>query len=390
VERGLRALADLGWHAVTDAREFADAYRGRRVLVTGHTGFKGAWLSLWLLRLGAEVHGISLGRISDPALFAVLGLQTQMDHRIGDVRDAALVHEVAADVRPHVVFHLAGQSIVRNGYADPTESFATNVLGTAHVLDAVRRVGEACCAVLVTSDKTYRNRGWEWAYRENDELGGRDPYSASKACAELVVRSYHASYFSTPGSPVRIASARAGNVVGGGDWAPGRIVPDCMRAWSQGRPVEVRNPGATRPWQHVLEPLSGYLALGAALLVDDAVAGEPFNFGPLSDAGTQVIDVIEMLSSFWSFEGQSERVHVAPSDGPYEAERLKLACDKAMTRLGWWSVLPLAEMARLTAEWYQAFYRGPGESVRHLTEQQIADYVLLARSQDVAWAQSRP
>lgn len=371
---------------MSDAAEFGDFYSGKRVLVTGHTGFKGAWLSEWLLRLGARVYGVSLGPISEPDLFGTLGLRARMDHRIGDVRDAGLVHDIVNDVGPDVVFHLAGQAIVRNGYDDPVQSFATNALGTVHVLDALRRRGTGCCAVLVTSDKSYRNRGWEWAYREDDELGGPDPYSASKACAELVVRAYHASYFAAAGSPVRIGSARAGNVIGGGDWAAGRIVPDCMRAWSQGRPVDVRHPAATRPWQHVLEPLSGYLALGAALLADDAVAGEPFNFGPRTDAGTPVAEIIGLLSACWSFEGQRERVRIAPVDGPQEAERLKLACDKAMTRLQWWSVLPLADTARLTADWYRAYYHESLEVVRALTVRQIADYVVRARDQDVAWA----
>ena len=242
---------------------FCGLYAGKRVLVTGHTGFKGSWLCEWLLGLGAKVTGYSLSPPTQPALFEQLGLAGRLRHIIGDIRDLPGLSRALRKARPDFVFHLAAQPLVRDSYANPVETFAVNLMGTVHVLEALRSVRHPCAAVFITTDKCYENREWAYGYREDDPLGGSDPYSASKGAAELAISSYRRSFFGS--HPVRIASARAGNVIGGGDWAVDRIVPDCMRALEKGKPIPVRNPKATRPWQHVLEPLSGYLWLGACL-----------------------------------------------------------------------------------------------------------------------------
>ncbi|MDE2490767.1 MAG: CDP-glucose 4,6-dehydratase, partial [Elusimicrobia bacterium] len=277
---------------VTDA--FGGAFRGRRVLVTGHTGFKGSWLSLWLAELGAEVSGYALAPDESQALFGRLGLERRTDSRLGDVRDAALLEKTLRETRPEIVFHLAAQPLVRASYAAPAETFAVNVQGTANVLDSVRRTETARAVVVVTTDKVYENREDGRAYREDDRLGGRDPYSASKAAAEIVAASYRASFFSAPGA-ASIATARAGNVIGGGDDAADRLLPDCVRALTAGRDVVVRNPASVRPWQHVLEPLSGYLRLAERQLAEPARFASAWNFGPsLDGAGLPVLEVARL------------------------------------------------------------------------------------------------
>ncbi|MGI8807506.1 MAG: CDP-glucose 4,6-dehydratase [Acidimicrobiales bacterium] len=375
---------------MTAAEPFEGCYRGRRVLVTGHTGFKGAWLSAWLLHLGAEVHGLSIGTVSQPSLFEILELERRMDHRLGDIRDPDVVVAALEDVRPDIVFHLAAQPIVRASLAEPLATLATNAMGTAHLLEGLRTLGRPVQAVLITSDKAYRNKEWEWGYRETDELGGRDPYSASKACAELVIRTYHDSYFSGEGSLVNVASTRAGNVIGGGDWAECRVVPDCIRAWSQGKPVEVRNPAATRPWQHVLEPLSGYLALGRALTAGEQVAGHAFNFGPAAEVSAPVIDLIENLGRFWSFGGLEDRVRVLADGDAREAGLLKLNCDKALARLRWRPALDFDQTARLTAGWYETYYRDGPSAMFDFTQGQVEEYVTTARAKGLPWTGHTP
>lgn len=256
-----------------------NVFANTKVLVTGHTGFKGSWLSLWLTQLGAQVSGISLGVPTEPSHFAAAGLVERIqDYRL-DIRDGTALKSLVQDIQPDFVFHLAAQPLVRRSYADPVETWQTNAMGTINVLEALRGLKNPCVAVLITSDKCYDNVEWVWGYRETDALGGPDPYSASKGAAELAIRSYVRSYFPKDG-PVRIGVGRAGNVIGGGDWADDRIVPDCVHAWSRGETVQLRNPLATRPWQHVLEPLSGYLNLAIALHLDAKWHGEPFNFGP--------------------------------------------------------------------------------------------------------------
>ncbi len=360
-------------------------YRGKRVLVTGCTGFKGSWLSLWLHRLGAEVSGLANGMPTDPCMFEVIGAHEFVDYHAGDVRDAAFVSATIDRVQPDVVFHLAAQSIVATSYEDPALTFATNVMGTVHVLDALRRVDKPVTAVMVTSDKCYENVEWLYGYREIDALGGKDPYSASKAGAEMAIRAWFCSYFSKAGANVRLAPVRAGNVIGGGDWASARIVPDCMRAWSAKAPVVVRRPEATRPWQHVLEPLSGYLAIGAELMNSPKRTGEAYNFGPPAENNYSVVELIRALALDWGFEKEADFAEVGPAGGFAEAGLLKLSCDKALAHLAWRPTLNFKETARLTSSWYERYYHDPSTRMRQLTADQISEYEALARTRSAAW-----
>jgi len=361
---------------------FAGIYHKKRVLVTGHTGFKGSWLSAWLLHLGAKVAGFSLGVPTHPANFEVLGLKEKLTHFTGDIRDRQVFIRVMQDFQPELVFHLAAQSLVRRSYAEPAETFETNALGTMNVLEALRLQESCRAAVIITSDKCYRNREWTWGYRENDLLGGDDPYSASKACAELISQAYFKSFFQAPRP--RVATARAGNVIGGGDWAPDRIVPDCLRAWSAGRPVKIRSPQATRPWQHVLEPLSGYLWLGARLWQSDhRVTGESFNFGPPPVVNESVAELIAALGRHWP--QATWEVDQPGNQRPQESTLLKLCCDKAWHFLKWQAVLPLAEAIRFTGEWYRTYYEQGTAPMFDLTLRQIQDYQARAQAEGLAW-----
>lgn len=372
----IRAVEDLGMIA---------AYRNKRVLVTGCTGFKGTWLSLWLQMLGARVSGLAIGRPSDPAMFDVIGATRFVDFHQGDVRDLAFVHDVIDRCSPDIVFHLAAQSIVATSYEDPVQTFATNVMGTANVLESLRRLGRPAAAVMVTSDKCYENVEWLYGYREIDALGGKDPYSASKAGAEMAIRAWHQSFFAGPDSPVRISSVRAGNVIGGGDWASARIVPDCMRAWSAKSSVSVRRPNATRPWQHVLEPLSGYLAVGVDLLGGHRCAGEAYNFGPPAENNYSVIELIRALAVHWQYRQESEYAAVDSAGAFAEAGLLKLNCDKALAHLAWRPTLNFAETAELTSEWYERYYHGDAARMLDITRAQIDRYSALARERGAAW-----
>ncbi len=355
------------------------------MLVTGHTGFKGSWLTVWLKRLGAHVVGLSVDVPTCPSHFEALGLASEIDDRRLDVRNSADVMSAFAQIDPDFVFHLAAQPLVRRSYRAPLETFATNTLGTASVLESLRQAGRSCIAVMITSDKCYDNVEWVWGYRETDRLGGKDPYSGSKGAAELVIRSYFASYFADAGSPVRIAAVRAGNVIGGGDWAEDRIVPDCMRSWADGRAVEIRNPNATRPWQHVLEPLSGYLWLATRLQADRKLNGEAFNFGPIDLNNKTVKDVIDALARTWS--GPATHAVAASSADSAEAGLLQLNCDKAFAQLGWRPTLAFAETIAMTGKWYDAYYGGPpNANMLTLTTSQIETYETLAQERGVAWA----
>lgn len=362
---------------------FADAFKNRSVLVTGHTGFKGSWLTAWLERLGANVSGLSIDVPTNPAHFDVLGLSGRIDDRRIDVRDAGAVAAAIAAIRPNYVFHLAAQPLVRRSYRAPLETFQTNALGTANVLESLRLAGRHCVAVMITSDKCYDNVEWLWGYRESDRLGGKDPYSGSKGAAELVIRSYVASYFAEPGSPVRVGVGRAGNVIGGGDWAEDRIVPDCIHAWAEGRTVEIRNPKATRPWQHVLEPLSGYLWLAARLAEDRKLNGEAFNFGPADTDTQSVKEVIDALAGTWS--GTASHQLVEPPAGHAEAGLLKLNCDKAIALLRWRPTLTFAEAIEMTGSWYDGYYAGSAHAKSAMTMAQIETYEELARMRGLAW-----
>ncbi|WP_119967460.1 CDP-glucose 4,6-dehydratase [Simplicispira lacusdiani] len=341
-------------------------WQGRRVLLTGHTGFKGAWLALWLQRLGAQVTGVALAPATTPALFDLAGVGQGMDSRLCDVRDAAALAAVVRAARPEVVLHLAAQALVRPGYAAPLETFATNVMGTAHVLDALRGLDGVRAVVVVTTDKVYRNLEWAYPYREEDALGGHDPYSASKAACEIVAASYRDAFLAAQG--VALATARAGNVIGGGDWAADRLLPDAVRAWEFGNILEIRRPAATRPWQHVLEPLAAYLRLAQALWQDAGRAGA-YNFGPLPHEAATVKDVIEMARRAYPSGAVS---YQNESYGPHEAGWLALETAKARAVLDVAPRWPLAQAVARTMDWYRALHAG-GDA-RALCEADFAAY----------------
>ena len=339
------------------------AYRGRRVLVTGHTGFKGAWLCAWLQRLGAEVSGFSDGVPTEPSHFEALSLE--IDDRRGDVADPAAIAAAIDAVRPEIVFHLAAQSLVRRAYSDPFGTYRTNVLGSLAVFEACRKQGGVRAIVSATTDKVYRNREWEWGYREPDELGGSDPYSASKSCVELLTTSYRESFLRDPGGML-IASVRAGNVIGGGDWAEDRLIPDIVRAVYSGECVRIRNPESTRPWQHVLDPLSGYLEVGARMLAGEREAADAWNFGPEAKASVRVSDILAVMQDMLP----RLRVEIQPDPaGGKESGLLQLDSSKALARLGWrprWE----GEMLERTIAWYKAWYEG-GQTI---TQAQLDAY----------------
>lgn len=343
----------------------AAAWRGRRVLVTGHTGFKGAWLSLWLAELGAEVTGLALAPPTDPSLFVAARVAELVDHHEGDIRDAALVARVVAEARPDVVFHLAAQPLVRLSYREPVETFATNVMGTVHVLEAVRAAAGVGAVVCVTSDKAYENREWVWPYRESDPMGGHDPYSASKGAAELAIAAYRRSFFSA--GETRIASVRAGNVIGGGDWAADRLLPDLVRALEADQPPAIRSPGAVRPWQHVLEALGGYLLIAERLLA--GTGDEAWNFGPAEDDTRPVGWIVERFAALW---GKPAGWAPMPGNHPHEAALLKLDTTKARAQLGWRPAMRLEEALASVVEWHRAV--AGGADARAVTLAQIAGH----------------
>jgi CDP-glucose 4,6-dehydratase len=363
---------------------FDGTYRGRRVLVTGHTGFKGSWLALWLKHLGAEVAGFSIDVPSTPSVFGLLELGDRISHYVGDVRDRSRLAEVIDEFKPEMVFHLAAQALVRRSYADPVTTFETNVLGMLNVLEAIRQHPSIEVAVLITSDKAYRNVEWTWGYREIDQLGGHDPYSGSKSCADLLAQSYYHSFLKD--TPTRVAIARAGNVIGGGDWAADRIVPDAIRAWSRKEPVAVRSPRATRPWQHVLEPLSGYLWLGTELWRRrEDLDGEAFNFGPDAHVNETVGELLDAMAKRWP----DVRWHVPEGfeHGGSEATLLKLSCDKALTLLKWRAVLQFSETVAFTIDWYRNWHQN-NHDLYGYTLRQIDAYCQLAESRALEWART--
>ncbi len=369
------------------ATVFGNVYAGCRILVTGHTGFKGSWLCTWLLDLGANVGGYSIDVPSQPSNFKILDLERRLHHFWGDVRDRGRLNEVFDTFRPDCVFHLAAQPLVRRSYADPVTTFEVNTVGTMNVLECIRHRPWVECVVIITSDKCYRNHGWPWGYRETDTLGGEDPYSASKGCAELVCYAYIHSFFRGGERGARVATARAGNVIGGGDWAEDRLIPDCVRSWSRGDSVVIRYPGATRPWQHVLEPLSGYLWLGSHLLRREPKAvGASYNFGPPATVDHPVETLVRLLSRFWP-EGKWTVDQQALEDRP-EAAVLKLSCDKALADLRWTAVLSFEDTVRFTGEWYRRYYGTTGTDMLEFTRQQIVEYCQQAKDRGLAWTSS--
>jgi CDP-glucose 4,6-dehydratase len=324
-------------------------WNGRRVLVTGHTGFKGSWLSLWLAELGAKVTGYALAPPTTPSLFEQANTASRMQSITADIKDAARVAAVTHEAAPEVIFHLAAQSLVRTSYAEPLDTFATNIMGTAHVLEAARHVSSVRAVVIVTTDKCYENREWAWGYREDDTLGGHDPYSSSKACAELVTSAYRRSFFND--GRIGIASARAGNVIGGGDWAKDRIVPDIVRATLAGQPVVVRNPLSTRPWQHVLDVVGGYLVLAERLHDEPAAYSTAWNFGPSASDVRTVGELARVMCARW---GDGARWTHEPTVQPHEARALTLDSTNARVKLGWAPRLDFESAIRWSVDWYRA------------------------------------
>lgn len=363
-------------------KAFGDIYKGKKVLVTGHTGFKGSWLCVCLLELGAKVTGYSLKAPSNPANFDIIGLQDKLKHVQNDVRNLEGLEKVFDDVLPDIVFHLSAQALTRPSYDMPQETFFTNLGGTVNILECIRKSNSVKAAVIVTSDKCYQNVEWLWGYRENDRLGGDDPYSASKACAEIACHAYIKSFFSKDNAP-RISTARAGNVMGGGDWAADRIVPDCVRAFSKNEPLVIRSPKATRPWQHVLEPINGYLLLGANLLKNNRMAtGESFNFGPSNKVNKTVEELIKEFIKVWGGGKWSVLNDKARVDKK-ESTLLMLNCDKAFQYLNWHTILSFPETIKMTAEWYKSFYGGE-KDMYGLTVKQINEYLYMAKRHELS------
>ena len=344
-----------------------DFWRDKRVFLTGHTGFKGSWLSLWLQSFGAQVGGLALAPSSKPSLFEVAKVNEGMSSVIGDIRSLAIVRDTMAAFKPDIVIHMAAQALVRQSYSEPVDTYATNVMGTVHVLEASRGVASVRCIVNVTTDKCYDNREWVWGYREDEPMGGHDPYSSSKGCAELVTAAYRRSFLQA--SDVALASARAGNVIGGGDWAADRLVPDILHAFERGQPVHIRNPHSTRPWQHVLEPLSGYLILAEHLWSGGQAFAEGWNFGP-NDADARPVQwIVKRMAQTWG-EGATWQLDAA--DHPHEAHSLKLDISKARHRLGWRPRWRLETALDHITTWHRAWLAG--QDMRALCLAQIGEY----------------
>lgn len=341
-------------------------WQGKRVLVTGHTGFKGGWLTLWLHRLGAKVSGIGLQPNTDPNLFELARIEDLCDSHFCDIRNKDNLLTFIKNFRPEVVFHLAAQPLVRHSYREPIETFSTNIMGTAHLLDALRGLESIKAAVIATTDKVYRNKEWHWPYREDDELGGHDPYSSSKAASEIVIRSYRDSFLARQG--VAVASARAGNVIGGGDWSLDRLIPDAIRSWRNDESLYIRKPEAVRPWQHVLEPIQGYILLAEKLWKTADLAGA-YNFGPSTQELATVRDVIELARKFY---GNSKVDYDNKINGPHEAGLLLLETSKARHLLGVEPRLNLTDSIKLTLDWYQS--QTNGLDARKLCENDISLY----------------
>lgn len=365
---------------------FADSYHGKRVLVTGHTGFKGAWLSLWLKTLGARVFGLGLSAPTQPNLHEIVHTHAFEREIHCDVRDSTRLEAAVSELAPDVVFHLAAQALVRPSYLDPVGTLETNVIGTANLLQAICRAQLPCTVIVVTSDKCYQNNGWDYGYRENDPLGGRDFYSMSKAAAELVVQAWRETYFSSSDRLGNLVSARAGNVIGGGDYAEDRIVPDSVRALIAQRPIQVRNPGSTRPWQHVLDCLSGYLWLGARAMSApkaSALVGA-FNFGPGVQAGLPVSQLVEAILKLWP--GKWEQT--GRTDEPHEASKLSLAIDKAAALLQWYPTWDFPEAIRQTVIWYSQRHVTANADLLAFSISQLEAFAAAAHAKGLVWAQT--
>ena len=363
---------------------YRESYKNKKVLITGNTGFKGAWLTVWLLKLGAKIYGVSKDIPTQPSMFDKLDLKNKIIHYEEDVRELNSIYEIIKKVKPDFVFHLAAQALVSISYKDPIQTISTNVLGTVNILEALKKSNHKCVAVIITSDKCYDNIESVWGYKETDRLGGKDIYSGSKAAAEIIFNSYYNSFFKKDNSNVKIATTRAGNVIGGGDWAKDRIIPDSIRAWSQNEIVEIRSPKATRPWQHVLEPLSGYLSLGDNLLSEEKINGENFNFGPNSQYSHSVEDIIRDISKQWNFEDPSKAYTITDNVKFHEAGLLKLNCDKALFHLKWLPTLSYKDLIKFTGSWYFNYYKN-GKNMFEYTILQIEEYENIAIDKGMKW-----
>ncbi len=361
---------------------FNGVYKGKKVLITGNTGFKGSWLTLWFIKLGAKVIGLSNDVPSDPSLFEILQLESKIKHYWVDIVDADKVKKVVEDENPDFIFHLAAQALVSVSYAEPLSTLKTNIMGTANILDAIKTIEHNCTAIIITSDKCYDNVEWEWGYKETDRLAGKDIYSGSKSGAEIVFYSYYHSFIKNKVN-IKIATTRAGNVIGGGDWALDRIVPDAMKAWSEGKAVEIRSPKATRPWQHVLEPLSGYLHLGAELQNKKELSGESFNLGPRSEYSNTVVELLKGLSKEWKLS-ENETFIVTGNIPFHEAGLLKLNCDKALFHLKWIPTLDYGMVVHFTGQWYYEYYNNRSE-MYEFTSNQINEYEQIALDKNLVW-----
>lgn len=360
---------------------FKGAYRGKKVFLTGHTGFKGAWLSLWLKELGAEVMGYSLEPNTTPNLFNICEIDKEINSVFGDIRDSEKLEKVMNEFNPDIIFHLAAQPLVRLSYNKPKDTYETNVIGTLNVYEAARKCKSLKAIVSITTDKCYENKEWVYGYRENDPMGGYDPYSSSKGCAELLTSSYRNSFFNNLG--ISLSSTRAGNVIGGGDWAEDRLIPDLVRAVSNNQPLIIRNPIATRPWQHVLEPLSGYLWLGALLLQGRKELSSGWNFGPNDNDVLSVEEILNLSLKEWG-RGSYE---VDKSAHPHEAKLLKLDISKARAELKWQPVYHVEETISKTIEWYKNYYDNKDSNIREFTLNQIKEYVKNAQEKSILWSE---
>ena len=358
-------------------------FKDKKILITGNTGFKGSWLTTWLLKCGAKVYGYSIDVPTKPSMFEVLGLEKQIKQCYGDIRDKKHFVDYYNEVQPDFIFHLAAQAIVSTSYSEPFDTIATNVIGTATVMEAIRQTTWNVTAVVITSDKAYDNVEWIWGYRENDAMGGKDVYSGSKGAAELTIKSYWHSFIKHMPN-VKMGVARAGNVIGGGDWSCDRIVVDTVKAFSNEIPVEIRSPKATRPWQHVLEPLSGYLRLAQALYEESITNGEAFNFGPRAEQTKTVKQLVEDIAVNWGMD-KDKAVQVTGHVPFEEAKLLKLNCDKALAYLNWHSVLSYEETVKMITDWYLGYYEGDSDLLI-LTQQQISEFEKEANLQKQPWA----
>ena len=358
---------------------FNSFYKNKKVLVTGHTGFKGSWITEWLLNMGAKVSGIALEPNTEPCLFNILKLKDRVEHNIIDIRNKSQLSDCIQRFSPEIVFHMAAQPLVRLSYEEPTLTWETNVMGTVNVLESVKECNSVKSCVVITTDKCYENQEWHWGYRENDALGGHDPYSASKGAAEIVVASYRKSFFNNENTS-RLVSVRAGNVIGGGDWSKDRIVVDFVQSIERGEPVRLRNPKATRPWQHVLEPLSGYLLVGQKIYENEKYA-QAWNFGPRDESVVEVEQLANKLVDSWK-KGAVELV--GNNDQPHEAGLLKLDCSKAKSLLNWEPVWGIDETVEKTVKWYSAFY--DKSEMLSVTKKQIEKYQKDAHERKMCWA----